>query len=76
MVKVGGLLVYSTCSILPSENASGVAAFLARQPNFVGEPVPKGLVPATVVTAEGHMATLPHVHDMDGAFAARLRRVS
>ncbi len=75
LVKPGGLLVYSTCSILPSENAEAIAAFLTGNPNFIGEPIPKGLVPESVLTADGHMATLPHVHDVDGAFAARLRRI-
>ncbi len=32
MVKVGGMLVYSTCSILSSENEKQVEAFLASQP--------------------------------------------
>eukprot|EP00884_Botryococcus_braunii_P015274 jgi/Botrbrau1/242/Bobra.0022s0217.1 len=76
LVKPGGLLVYSTCSILPSENAQAVEAFLVRNSKFIGERVPKGLVPESVLTADGHMATLPHVHEVDGAFAARLRRRS
>ncbi|PNH12092.1 Ribosomal RNA small subunit methyltransferase B [Tetrabaena socialis] len=35
---------------------------------------PGPMVPASVVTAEGFMATLPHVNGTDGAFAARMRR--
>ncbi|KXZ56685.1 hypothetical protein GPECTOR_1g617 [Gonium pectorale] len=34
-----------------------------------------GVVPSEVVTPEGFVATLPHVHDTDGAFAVRLRRL-
>ncbi len=34
MVKPGGLLVYSTCSLLPSENEKQVAAFLESQKEF------------------------------------------
>ncbi|WP_061783093.1 RsmB/NOP family class I SAM-dependent RNA methyltransferase [Shewanella putrefaciens] len=34
MVKVGGILVYATCSIFPCENRGQVDAFLAENPNF------------------------------------------
>ena len=34
MVKVGGKLVYATCSILPSENEHQVKAFLEKNQNF------------------------------------------
>ena len=34
MVKVGGIVVYATCSILPCENRGQVDAFLAENPNF------------------------------------------
>ena len=34
MVKVGGFMVYATCSILPSENEQQVDAFISRHPEF------------------------------------------
>jgi 16S rRNA (cytosine967-C5)-methyltransferase len=34
MVKINGELVYSTCSILPSENKNQVDVFLEKNPNF------------------------------------------
>jgi 16S rRNA (cytosine967-C5)-methyltransferase len=34
MVKINGELVYSTCSILPSENKNQVDIFLEKNPNF------------------------------------------
>jgi len=34
LVKVGGKMVYATCSILPSENEQQVKAFLKINPNF------------------------------------------
>ncbi len=35
MLKPGGLMVYATCSILPSENENQVAAFLLNHPEFI-----------------------------------------
>lgn len=72
-VRPGGLLVYSTCTLEPEENAARVAAFLERHPTFRREPV-GALVPEAMQTTEGDFATLPHRHGTDGAYAARLRR--
>ncbi len=53
-----------------------VAAFLGRDSGkeFKVERPPAGLVGSGLVTAEGAVVTLPHVHGVDGAFAVRLRR--
>lgn len=74
LVRPGGLLVYSTCTVEPEENAERVEAFLARHTSFQRERV-EGLVPDAFVTGRGDFAALPHVHGTDGAFAARMRRV-
>lgn len=79
LVKPGGLLVYSTCSIMAPENDICVSNFLLRHRNFDLEPIPHGLIQSNspaVVDPNGHyLATFPHRHSMDGAFAARLRRM-
>ena len=59
LLRAGGVLVYSTCSIEPEENQEQVKAFLATHPGFI---------------LEASRQLLPTRHH-DGAYAARLRRV-
>ncbi|KAJ6301794.1 hypothetical protein OIU77_016000 [Salix suchowensis] len=73
LVKPGGVLVYSTCSIDPEENEERVDAFLLRHPEFRIDPVDR-YVPPGFVTKRGFYSSDPVKHSMDGAFAARLIR--
>ena len=75
LVRPGGLLVYSTCTIEPEENEQRIDAFLARHVDFTLESA-EGYVPDDVVSESGFLTTLPHRHRTDGAFAARLRHVT
>jgi 16S rRNA (cytosine967-C5)-methyltransferase len=71
-LRPGGLLLYSTCTLLEEENEEVVAAFLRDMPEFTLEafrlPDPVGDVP------EGMVTLWPHRHGTDGFFIARLRR--
>lgn len=72
-VKPGGVLMYSTCTILPRENGEIASAFLEKHPEFVREafelPGAAGRVEA------GEITLWPQVHQTDGFFICKLRKV-
>ncbi|MFH5834045.1 16S rRNA (cytosine(967)-C(5))-methyltransferase RsmB [Halalkalibaculum sp. DA384] len=75
MVKPGGRLVYSTCSIEEEENWGQVTNFLEKHENFELDSL-DGYLPDEVLIQDA-MAyqTFPHKHHCDGHFGVRLRRV-
>lgn len=74
LVKVNGILVYSTCSIEPEENYEIVQKFLAKNNNFKLINA-KDTLPDELVDENGCIQTYPHINQMDGTFAAKLLRV-
>ena len=61
MVKVGGMLVYATCSILPEENRQQVDKFLAANENF---------------RLLGDHTVSPAATGFDGFYLARIERIA
>ena len=76
LVKSGGRLVYSVCSLFPEEGPTVVQAFLQKNQDFTSENA-KDLapyLPDTAVEADGWVRLRPHLHDADGFFMAALKK--
>lgn len=74
-VKVGGVLVYSTCTICKKENELNVKKFLENNSNFekinIKEYLPEVL---REYADNGMIQFLPGVHETDGFFIAAMRK--
>ena len=77
VVRVGGRLVYATCSLLPEENEAQVTGFLDPPSGVPPGPAGPGLELANTLRLTGdYLALTPARHGTDGFFAAVLERVS
>ena len=73
-VKPGGVLVYSTCSVLKAENEDQVRAFLEKHPEFEAERLPES-IPEKFRRHEGlGLQLLPHRDGVEGFYFCRMRR--
>src|SRR5262249_39162205 len=84
LVRPGGMLVYSTCSLEPEEGRAQIDALLAREPAFCRSPIePREISGESSWIADGDVRTLPfHLQTgetegltggLDGFYIARLR---
>ena len=86
LVKPGGRLVFSNCSLAPAEGEELAAAFLASTPGVSADPIRPDELPgiAGFVTGQGWLRTTPAglqlpdpaMSGLDGFFAARFRRAA
>lgn len=72
LVKVGGTLVYATCSLEPEENEDQVEHLLKTVEGFAVAPPSDFPIR---LDKRGFLHVLPQEIGYDGAFAARLRRI-
>lgn len=69
-VKPGGVLLYSTCTVLRAENEAQIEAFLAENPDFTAEDFALG----SLRSSNGCYSFWPQIDGTDGFFAAKLRK--
>jgi 16S rRNA (cytosine967-C5)-methyltransferase len=67
-LKKGGIMVYSTCTILPEENEENIERFLSSHKDFETVPFKIGELSAE----QGMITLLPHIHCTDGFFICKL----
>ena len=72
LVRLGGRVVYATCSLLTAENDAIIAAFLTSHPDFTLTPASAVLAKQGIALDGDFLRLLPHRHNTDGFFAAIL----
>ncbi|MCK4461238.1 MAG: 16S rRNA (cytosine(967)-C(5))-methyltransferase RsmB, partial [candidate division Zixibacteria bacterium] len=73
LVKPGGILVYSTCTIMRAENDQVVEEWLLQHNDFEIDSAAQ-FFDESLVTERGFVKTYPSHDDLDGSFCARLKR--
>lgn len=68
-LKTGGIMIYSTCSVMEEENEAVVRAFLASHTQFSLEPFS---LPGGVEAPDGMVTLWPHRNGTDGFFLSKL----
>lgn len=82
MVKIGGTIIFTTCSLQPEEGPLLIQEFLESGANVRRDPLDAnaGVSMPDMITVDGDLRTFPHFLSdhggMDGFFAARLIRTS
>lgn len=77
LIKPAGVMVYTVCSTEPEENEAVVKLFLNKHSDFAIESDTTGMPPEirSLVNSNGYLKTFPHLNNMDGFFAACLKRI-
>lgn len=73
-LRPGGVLVYAACTLEEQENEDVIRRFLDEHPDFAFERA-SNFIDRELVSSEGFLRIWPGADQMDGFFAARLRRI-
>lgn len=78
-VKLGGMIIYATCSMEREEGEDQIESFLAEHQNFELAPIDAANITVQgAISSKGWIRTLPHILSdkggLDGFFAAALIR--
>ena len=73
-VKPGGVLVYSTCSLLKDENERQISAFLERHPEYSAEALPESIPARFRAREQLGLQLIPHRDGVEGFYICRMRR--
>ena len=82
MLKSGGILIYSVCSLEKEEGENQIVDFIKKNSKFIIDPIKESEIDITkkAITKEGFIKTLPFFNSeeggMDGFFIARLIKIN
>ena len=82
MLKSGGILIYSVCSLEKEEGENQIVDFIKKNSRFIIDPIKESEIDITkkAITKEGFIKTLPFFNSeeggMDGFFIARLMKIN
>ena len=82
MLKPGGFLIYSVCSMEKEEGENQIVDFIKKNSKFIIDPIKESEIDITkkAITTEGFIKTLPFFNSeeggMDGFFIARLTKIN
>ncbi len=74
LLRRGGRMVYSTCTVFEEENENLIEGFLRERGDFFLESMKSCLPDQTLFDTRGFFRAMPNRHHMDGFFAARVVR--
>ena len=74
LVKQGGILVYSTCTLNPKENGEIADRFLREHPRFKAQPLDFLNLVHGIDEPSNQLTLMPHLHKTDGFFISAFKK--